>query len=476
MAFTSFEFFILLFITLVAYVRAPLRIQNIILLIASYVFYGWWDWRFLSLVIFSSLVDFACGLAMTSERRWPKLTRRHILMISLIVNLGVLGFFKYFNFFIQSFFDTIQFFGLEFSLFETRFLKIILPVGISFYTFQSMSYTIDIYRGEHKPTRNLIDFLLYVSFFPQLVAGPIERASALMPQVTEARTMRWDRFRSGFELMLWGFFKKVVIADNLSRIVESVYNNPQDAGMVWIATYAFAFQIYCDFSGYTDIARGVARMLGFELRLNFNLPYWARNPSEFWQRWHMSLSTWLRDYLYIPLGGNRGTYWQQSRSLAITMLLSGLWHGASWHFVIWGGYHGLLLVGFRSWKKIKKAYQPLKNIYLKRFSTVFSIFIMFHLTCLGWILFRVESMAHFQQIISVFINTPLLDNLSFGLLLTFSVLVFPLVLIQAYQELNILEFWTRWSSPKRLAFSVALIFMSLTLGPPEQAAFIYFQF
>ncbi len=344
MLFNSLEFVVFFAVVLALYSVLNHPRQNALLLVASYVFYGAWDYRFLLLLIGTTLVDYAVGLAI--DRRSDPAARRRILMFSIVANLGVLGVFKYFNFFADSLVEFAGLFGLSVSPVT---LNIVLPVGISFYTFQSMAYTIDVYRGHLKPCRSLPDFALYVTFFPQLVAGPIERATHLLPQIYARRVMTAEKIGSGLSLIALGFFKKVVMADNLAPTVNEIFakQGGYTAEEVLVGAIFFAFQIYGDFSGYTDIARGTSRVLGFELMDNFREPYFARSPSDFWQRWHISLSTWLRDYLYISLGGNRGGRLTTYRNLILTMLLGGLWHGAAWNFVWWGLYHGTLLVGYR---------------------------------------------------------------------------------------------------------------------------------
>ena len=320
--------------------RERLNARNALIVAASYFFYGWWDARFVTLLFLTSLVDYVAGRRV--EDASTQGGRRLWLAVSVAANLGVLGFFKYCNFFAASFATLLGALGLRADPWT---LNLILPVGISFYTFQSMSYTLDVYRRQIPATRDLLGFLAYVSFFPQLVAGPIERARHLLPQFATERVITATHLREGLWLILWGFFKKVVVADNLAPLVEMVYGGPIASGpAIALGTLAFAFQIYGDFSGYSDIARGLARVLGFDLMVNFNHPYLAGSPREFWRRWHISLSTWLRDYLYISLGGNRRGPWRTRLNLMLTMLLGGLWHGAAWHFVWWGAWHGLGLV------------------------------------------------------------------------------------------------------------------------------------
>ncbi len=346
MIFNSVVFGIFFFIVFYLYwlfLKNNITIRNIFLIIVSYIFYGWWDWRFLFLIIISSLVDFIIGKRIYLQRNIPK--RKKLLLISLIVNFGFLGFFKYFNFFVDSFIDAFSLFGISLNV---STLNIILPVGISFYTFQSLSYTLDIYYNKFKPTNNVYAFLAFVSFFPQLVAGPIERAKKLLPQFLEKKTFSYDHFRSGLFLMAWGLLKKIVIADRLAKYIDVAYSNVDHISGI-PALYAvifFAFQLYLDFSAYSDIAIGAARTLGFNLSENFRRPYLSSSFSNFWKRWHISLSSWFKDYVYIPLGGSRHGNFRTKRNLIIVFLLSGLWHGASWNFVIWGAINGLFIIIF----------------------------------------------------------------------------------------------------------------------------------
>ncbi|PHR94612.1 MAG: membrane-bound O-acyltransferase family protein [Blastopirellula sp.] len=380
MLFNSPEFGIFLVCILAAYYISTHRVQNIVLLAGSYIFYGWWDWRFLGLILISTIVDFLIGICIESVS--SSRAKFRLIISSLIVNLGILGVFKYYNFFASSLDSLLLDLGFNSDI---PYLNVVLPVGISFYTFQTLSYSIDVYRGKIPATRNLLDFALYVTFFPQLVAGPIERASHLLPAIASKRIITADQISRGGWLIYWGLFKKVVIADNLALVVNPIFDDLEGASalQITIATYLFAWQIYCDFSGYTDIARGCSSLMGIDLCLNFNLPYFATNPSDFWQRWHISLSTWLRDYLYIPLGGNRLGIKKMYRNLMITMLLGGLWHGASWNFVLWGLFHGVLLVLFRRFDFMGTL----------KFPKWLSIVLFFHITCVGWLLFRVQDLS-----------------------------------------------------------------------------------
>ena len=337
MLFNSIDFLIFLPIVLIASRFVDGRARRVVLIAAGYYFYGSWDWRFLGLLILTTVVDYTVAQAI--HRAPSRDTRRHILWLSLGVNLGILGFFKYFNFFLDSAVDLISLFGLHPNV---PMLRIVLPVGISFYTFQSMAYVIDVYRGDSEPCDSFIDFACYVSYFPQLVAGPIERAKHIIPQLVNPAPVTPSRIHTGIVLILVGFTKKVLIADSIAAEVDRIFSAPEQmtAGMLLRGAYLFTFQIYGDFSGYSDIARGVSEFFGVRLMINFNQPYLSQSITEFWRRWHISLSTWLRDYLYIPLGGNRGGAGRTYRNLMLTMLIGGLWHGANWTFVVWGGLHG----------------------------------------------------------------------------------------------------------------------------------------
>lgn len=437
---------------------------------SSYFFYGWWDWRFLSLIFISTVVDYWAGLAM--ERAGENERRRRIaLWVSVATNLGILGFFKYFNFFADSLAGLLQVVGVDTPV---RHLNIILPVGISFYTFQTMSYTLDIYRRQLKPTRNFLDFAAFVSFFPQLVAGPIERAAKLLPQIEQPRTIRRGDMESGAWLVVWGLFKKCVVADNLAVLVDGVFGAETATGAAaLLALYAFAFQIYCDFSGYSDIARGLARWMGIELMLNFNNPYFAVNPKEFWARWHISLSSWLRDYLYISLGGNRRGRGRRYANLALTMLLGGLWHGAAWTFVVWGAFHGLLLVVYHAWASRfapKGGADSGRWVWLRRI-------LLFHLVCLGWLFFRAESLGQAGALLQQIFTAFEWNGQAVNMLAALIVLCLPLWLVQGLQvRTGRLDAPMELSLVPRAALLAVMILMFLALGHTGGGAFIYFQF
>jgi len=471
LSFASLQFAVFLCIVYALYRVLNHRWQNRMLLVASYVFYGAWDWRFLSLMLISTVVDYFVGLRLrdTEDGRM----RRLLLLMSLVANLGMLGVFKYFNFFAGSFAELMGWFGVNVSW---TTLSIVLPVGISFYTFQTLSYTIDVYRRRLDPTDRFLDFALFVSFFPQLVAGPIERASHLLPQVLAKRTITWDQTTRGLYLIAFGLFKKVVVADGVAGSVDAIYNA---SGVVtWadviLATYLFAFQIYGDFSGYSDIARGTAKLLGFDIMTNFRLPYFVTNPSEFWRRWHISLSTWLRDYLYIPLGGNQRGTGQTYRNLMMTMVLGGLWHGAAWNFVLWGIYQGGILCLHRPFAKSAGEKTGIGAFLLWAIKAA----LFFQVVCYGWLLFRACS---FEQIWTYTI-TLVAD---FGNLATsvpmppFATMIgIPLLLALDVFEFrtDTPQFYRRWVTPARGLLYAALLFTFLmgTSNAPSQ--FIYFQF
>jgi alginate O-acetyltransferase complex protein AlgI len=400
--FNSVTYIVFLAVVVAAYWRLRHRHQNVVLLVASYVFYGAWNWRFLSLMLISTVLDYSVGRAMPGSRH-----KGRLLLVSMVGNLGILATFKYFGFFVDSAYEFLDAIGIG----ATRpTLDVLLPVGISFYTFQTMSYTIDIYRGTLQPTRKILDFAVFVAFFPQLVAGPIERAANLLPQVQRPR-LRPDRatVESGLFLIVLGLFKKVVIADTVARAVDPVFADAGNASALTLllGVYGFAVQIYMDFSGYSDIARGSARLLGFELMVNFRQPYLSRDVTEFWRLWHISLSSWLRDYLYIPLCGNRRGRFRTRVNLMTTMLLGGLWHGASWNFVVWGGLHGLYLGRERSSRpKVRERVLAAATVEgapapaprtvavehdVPTVRSVPGIVLTFHLVCLSWILFRADT-------------------------------------------------------------------------------------
>lgn len=534
MLFNSFEFayFFLLFFPV--YWLLPHRGQNFLLLAGSYYFYACWDPRFLILLVVSTLMDYACGLAV--DRIEQPNRRKLFVALSMALNLGLLGYFKYYNFFAESLQALLMRWGWNASL---THLNVILPIGISFYTFQSMSYVIDIYRREVRPTRNLVQFAAFVAFFPHLVAGPIMRATSLLPQIEQKRRFDLSQFYQGAYLVFWGLVKKVVIADNLAKyLVNPLFDQwaTLDGGRALIAVYAFAFQIYCDFSGYTDVARGISKCLGIELVLNFNLPYFATSPREFWQRWHISLSTWLRDYLYIPLGGSRGgqAVWfgnllmaailggigyglypklaslpkvQASlgaspwlpiglalglgltclallrvrsakgmtyRNLMLTMVLGGLWHGAAWTFVLWGFYQGLILILHRLAEPWLARVQPRDAVDSACWKAL-RIFVTFHLICLGWLLFRAESLDQAFGMLGAIVSQPAIPPSA--VFMPLLVLILPLLAYQVAQYVSRdLDVVARTPWYVRSVLYTLLFYAFILGGEFGGGQFIYFQF
>ncbi len=488
MLFNSLQFVVFFPIVIILYFIIPHNKRWILLLIASYYFYMCWKVDYIILIMISTLIDYVCSNKMSKINEKPK--RKKWLLISIFSNLGILFGFKYFNFFsqnIQTLFDNYNIF------FEMPFFNILLPVGISFYTFQTLSYTIDVYNNKTTAQKHLGVFAVYVSFFPQLVAGPIERSNHLLPQFFKKHDFNYLRVKAGFQKMLWGFFKKIVIADNLAILVDGVYNNVDNySGLTLIvATIFFTFQIYCDFSGYSDIAIGTAKVMGFELRENFKRPYFSKSIREFWQRWHITLSTWFRDYVYIPLGGNRTVKWKWYYNLIITFLVSGLWHGANWTFVIWGALHGSFLIFaiiFAQPKEKINQFIKNRNIFLNK---IFDVSITFILVAFAWIFFRSNNINDAIYVISNlnFNVTELLnlDELSMqfrglGLfkedIIKCMFLILMLCLYSTYErsedvwkKLQKKPRWIRWSIYYILVYGI------LFVAPHSNVNnFIYFQF
>lgn len=390
MLFNSVEFAAFFGLVYSIYLLLPHRAQNLFLLVASYIFYAGWDYRFLSLLLISTAVDYVCGIAIHANEDERK--RKLYLGISLAANLGMLGFFKYFGFFVE---NLELLLGRFIGNVDMLRLDIVVPIGISFYTFQTLSYTIDIYRRQLTPTRNLLDFALFVAFFPQLVSGPIERASHLLPQVLKPRRVTLDDFYEGSFLILWGFYLKVFIADNLAIILDEIYgpSHELNAASALLACYAFGFQVFGDLGGYSSMAKGLARCMGFDLMNNFTIAYCATNPSDFWRNWHISLTTWLRDYVYIPMGGNRRGTLKTYRNLVTTTFLSGLWHGPSWNYVLFGIYHGILLIGYRLLRPLFPRLNLFNETFSRRAGWLLSSLLIFNLVSLGWPIFRGVSLT-----------------------------------------------------------------------------------
>lgn len=478
MLFNSIDFAIFLPLVFTLYWiigRHNIRLQNILIVLASYVFYGWWDWRFLSLILFSTLVDFTVGsyLSKTDNRR----QRKFLLLSSILVNIGFLGFFKYYNFFIENFTQAFSFFGYHI---DGVSLQIILPVGISFYTFQTLSYSIDVYRKKMEPTKDFISFAAFVSFFPQLVAGPIERATKLLPQFFKERSFDYNNAADGMRQILWGLFKKIVIADNCARYVNIIFEQSDtfSGSTLVVGAVLFAFQIYGDFSGYSDIAIGTSRLFGFNLMQNFAFPYFSRDIAEFWRRWHISLSTWFRDYVYIPLGGSRVTKTKVIRNIFIIFLVSGFWHGANWTFIVWGGLNALYFLPLLLRKKNRTHMEVVASGSL--FPSAYEIIQIvstFALTVLAWVFFRAESISHaIQYLNDIFSNSlftiPEIHPLYLFLLICGFLLVEWMGRNRQYALEHFLQrrqFLVRWG------FYYVLIALMLIYGIEDQE-FIYFQF
>jgi D-alanyl-lipoteichoic acid acyltransferase DltB (MBOAT superfamily) len=481
MLFNSTTFLVFLVIVFLIFWKAgsySVKLGKTVLLLSSYIFYGWWDWRFLILIIISSATDFFIGNQIYKAK--TKRKKKLLLITSLVLNLGMLFFFKYFDFFIESF--KVLFAPLSNSG-EWSTLNIILPVGISFYTFQTLSYTIDIYYKKTEPAKSALTFFTFVAFFPQLVAGPIERARNLIPQFEIKREFSFTQGTSGLKLILWGLFKKMVIADQLAQIVNAVYSTPENfsSPAIILATFLFGFQIYCDFSGYSDIAIGTARLFGIELMTNFKTPYFSTSFREFWRRWHISLSTWFRDYVYFPLGGNRSGTGKWTRNIIVTFLISGLWHGANITFLIWGGIHGILLIAEHLLSPVFRLNSKLKN--LAGFIITFS-FVNF-----SWLFFRAESWDHLTILFDNIILSKTASLTSFISLIRDSTLftapgrmllfVFPIfIIIELFlDKTSFNELFS--NSPKfiRWGFYYVILFAILFFGVLNSAPqFIYFQF
>jgi D-alanyl-lipoteichoic acid acyltransferase DltB (MBOAT superfamily) len=483
MLFNSIDFAIFLPIVFVLYwfvTNKSLKLQNALIVASSFLFYGWWDWRFLFLMVGSASVDYIVGLCLLKQENRLKI--RMLVFISLFVNLGILGFFKYFNFFAENFVSSFSYLGLKFELIS---LKIVLPVGISFYTFQALSYTIDVYRRKLIPTKSIIDFFAFISFFPQLVAGPIERATNLLPQFYTKRTFDYDKAVDGMRQILWGLFKKMVIADNCAEYANVIFNNSSEysGSTLLLGVFFFAFQIYGDFSGYSDIAIGTARLFGFSIMRNFNFPYFSRDIAEFWRRWHISLSTWFRDYLYIPLGGSHGGTWMKVRNTFIIFIVSGFWHGANWTFIVWGALNAIYYLPVLLSKTNRINLEIVANgKYLPSFKEFSFMAITFSLTLFAWIFFRAENISHAIQYISEIFSFSLFTVPQFEGMrkaLNIIILVCGFVLIEWIGRENqfaIANLGIKWKLHYRWAMYATIIFMIGMFMQTKETPFIYFQF
>jgi len=481
--FNSFEFAVFLPCVFFLYwfcAAKNIKLQNSLIVVSSYFFYGWWDYRFLILILISTLEDFFVALKIYKTNDEKK--RKLWLLISIAVNIGILGFFKYYNFFIENFAAVFTIFGISPNI---KSLNIILPVGISFYTFQTMSYTIDVYKRKIEPTRDFISFAAFVSFFPQLVAGPIERAANLLPQFHVKREFNYEQAVDGMRQILWGLFKKIVIADSCANYVNNVFSNYQNmpGSTLFLGAVFFAFQIYGDFSGYSDIAAGTGKLLGFRLIRNFNYPYFSRDIAEFWRRWHISLTTWFRDYVYIPLGGSHGSKIQIIRNTFIIFLISGFWHGANWTFIIWGAIHAILFLPLiLSGKNRKYTNTVACNGFLPNIKEIIQMCSTFFLVLVGWIFFRSESIGKAFLYFSGMFNKSLFSlsllNEKKEALLIFILIIVMLIMewLGRKEHFCLSKLGLNWAKPFRLAMYLLISSFILMFIKTEGTPFIYFQF
>ncbi len=482
MLFNTLNFAIFLPIVFVLYwffTKRDLRVQNILLLVSSYFFYACWDWRFMFLLIFSTILDYYTGIKIHESN--SKKRKQLWLWISIGINLGFLGVFKYYNFFASSFGDALSVLGIKTNL---STLQIMLPVGISFYTFHGLSYVIDLYKDRIKPERNFIDYSLFVSFFPLLVAGPIERATHLLPQIKKSRTFDYSKSIDGLRQILWGLFKKIVIADNCAEFANEIFNNSAhySGSTLLLGAVFFTFQIYCDFSGYSDIALGTARLFGIDLLRNFAFPYFSRDIAEFWRRWHISLSSWFKDYLYIPLGGSKGGMWNKIRNTFIIFIVSGFWHGANWTFIVWGFLNALFIMPSILFNTNRNNLNIVaQGKYLPTLSDFFAIIKTFFLAVLAWIFFRANNLTHAFEILSNIFSKSIISAPSFkGSANSFPILILLVIFnivewLGREQQFAIARIGLNWKRPIRWAFYYVIIFAIIYFGGKEQN-FIYFQF
>lgn len=482
MFFNSIDFAIFLPIVFILYwfaTKGSFRLQNILLLTSSYFFYACWDWRFLFLLIFSTLLDYFTGIKI--HQSIQKSTKLFWFWLSIIVNLGFLGVFKYYNFFAESFANGLTLLGIQ-TNFGT--LQVILPVGISFYTFHGLSYVIDIYKNRIKPERNFIDYSVFVSFFPLLVAGPIERATHLLPQILKKRTFDATKAVSGLRQILWGLFKKIVIADGCAEFANTIFNNSTDYGgsTLVLGALFFTFQIYCDFSGYSDIALGTAKLFGIDLLRNFAFPYFSRDIAEFWRRWHISLSSWFRDYLYIPLGGSKGGLWMKIRNTFIIFLVSGFWHGANWTFIVWGFLNALYIMPSIIFNTNRNNLEIVaKGKLLPTLNESLAILSTFGLTVFAWIFFRANNLSHAIKYITTifsksFFTIPKFQGMGNSVPIIAITFIFLLVeWIGREHQFAIEQLGSKWNKPVRLLMYYVIILTIIFYSGKDQQ-FIYFQF
>jgi len=489
MLFNTITFAIFLPIVFILYwfvFQRNLKVQNFFIVVASYIFYGWWDWRFLLLIVFTSFCSWSCGLLLQQignrETTHRYFSRRFVSLCNIVINILILGVFKYYNFFVESFISAFASVGLHL---QPHTLKVILPVGISFYTFQALSYSIDVYKRKIEPTKDIVAFFAYIGFFPLLVAGPIERATNLLPQFYKKRTFDYEIAVNGMRQILWGLFKKVVIADNCATYVNMVFENPQNhtGSTLLLGAIFFAFQIYCDFSGYSDIAIGTARLFGIHAIRNFAYPYFSRDIAEFWRRWHISLTTWFRDYVYIPLGGSRVSKAKVVRNTFIIFLVSGFWHGANWTFIVWGAFHAVLFLPLILLGKNRKYTDTVAEGNL--FPSVRELFQMgvtFLLVVVGWVFFRADNIGqafeYFEHLLNKsLLSLPLLDGMTY--LLSQNVFFITCMLIIEWigrkEQFGLEKFGSKWRPIYRNAMYYVII-MLIFIFAVDGKEFIYFQF
>lgn len=489
MLFNSLSFTLFLPVVFLLYwfaTKGNYKLQNILLLFASYFFYASWDYRFLFLLMFSTLLDYFTGLKMDASQ--TKRNKKYWFWLSVIINLGFLGVFKYFNFFAESFADALSLVGIEASFWT---LQVILPVGISFYTFHGLSYVIDIYNGKIKAEKNFIDYAVFVSFFPLLVAGPIERATHLLPQIQRHRNFDFAKAVDGLRQILWGLFKKIVIADSCAQYANLIFNNSDSysGAILVLGALFFTFQIYCDFSGYSDIALGTARLFGIELLRNFSFPYFSRDIAEFWRRWHISLSTWFRDYLYIPLGGSKGGTLLKVRNTFIIFIVSGFWHGANWTFIMWGFLNALYIMPSILFNTNRNNLDIVaQGKYLPTRKELMQMLITFSVTVLAWIFFRAESMGHAWRYLksmlaglfrsSDYLKTVQFFKIEVGYTLPFLILFFIIIEWLGREHQYAIQNWGfKFSKPVRWALYYGLLLLIFYYaGSGTEQEFIYFQF
>jgi D-alanyl-lipoteichoic acid acyltransferase DltB (MBOAT superfamily) len=486
MLFNSITFALFLPIVFLLYwfvFNRNLRFQNLFIVVASYIFYGWWDWRFLLLIAFTSFCSWGSGLLMQSSGNKQfaihKIPAKIILTGNIVLNLGILGVFKYYNFFVESFVAAFASFGIHLQPFTLNF---VLPVGISFYTFQALSYSIDVYRKHIAPTKDIVGFFAFVSFFPQLVAGPIERATNLLPQFYVKRTFDYAKAVDGLRQILWGLFKKIVIADNCAIVANDIFNNSGDysGSTLVLGALFFTFQIYGDFSGYSDIAIGTARLFGINLMRNFAFPYFSRDIAEFWRRWHISLTTWFRDYLYIPLGGSRVVKWKVIRNTFIIFLVSGFWHGADWTFIAWGGLHALFFLPLLLAKKNRKNIDSVAHgKILPSVKELFQMLTTFSLVVFAWIFFRADGITHavsyLSEIFSSSLFTMPINNYDVRKAILYILLFMIIEWLGRENQYAIEKLGLTWKAPFRYFLYYGL-FLLIFASVGKEQEFIYFQF